>query len=94
MKKSTRRADLRLAVSSWLNHWLAAQRLVRHTLLVWQQHNLTANRACDRFGYRKTMIVSSFAMACFVFLTFFAVNIQMLLVGDLLCGIPWVRFLC
>jgi len=46
----------------------------------------------DRFGYRKTMLGALFFMTCFIFITFFAVNIQMLLAGELLCGFPWGVF--
>lgn len=43
----------------------------------------------DRYGYHKTMIGTLIWMSLFVFLAFFAVNIQMLLVAQILCGIPW-----
>jgi SP family general alpha glucoside:H+ symporter-like MFS transporter len=46
--------------------------------------------ACDRFGYLRTMTISLVAIIGFIFITFFAHNIEMLLVGELLCGIPWV----
>lgn len=29
---------------------------------------------------------------CFIFITFFAVNVQMLLAGEILCGLPWGVF--
>jgi SP family general alpha glucoside:H+ symporter-like MFS transporter len=38
----------------------------------------------ERFGYRKTMLGALFVMSCFIFLTFFANSITMLLIGELL----------
>ena len=46
----------------------------------------------DRIGYRKTIIGALFLVICFIFITFFAVNLPMLLVGEILCGIPWGVF--
>lgn len=62
----------------------------------------------EKMGYRFTiglaliMVVSGSpphssspthtAQICFIFLTFFAVNIEMLLVGEILCGLPWGVF--
>ncbi|KAL1405339.1 hypothetical protein Q8F55_008970 [Vanrija albida] len=46
----------------------------------------------DRFGYKKTMIGSLIIMIGFIFILFFAKNIQMLLAGEILCGIPWGIF--
>ncbi|GFZ50428.1 Alpha-glucosides permease MPH2 [Saitozyma sp. JCM 24511] len=48
--------------------------------------------ASERFGYRKTMIVSLSAMICFIFIPFFAQNVQMLLAAEILQGIPWGVF--
>ncbi|KAK7718455.1 hypothetical protein SLS64_002410 [Diaporthe eres] len=48
--------------------------------------------ASDRFGYRKTMIASLMAMIAFIFVLFFAPNIQILVLGEVLCGIPWGVF--
>ena len=45
--------------------------------------------AAHRWGYRPVMIVSLFLMNCFIFLMFFANNIQTLLVGEIFCGITW-----
>lgn len=45
--------------------------------------------ASERFGYRFTMIGALIAVTCFIFVTFFAVNIKMLLAGYVLCGLPW-----
>ncbi|ETN42527.1 uncharacterized protein HMPREF1541_01684 [Cyphellophora europaea CBS 101466] len=46
----------------------------------------------DRFGYHRTMIFTLVWMSAFVFLAFFAVNIQMLLAAQVLCGLPWGVF--
>lgn len=46
----------------------------------------------QRFGYRKTLLVSMVAIACFIFITFFAQSIGMLLAGGFLCGLPWGVF--
>lgn len=46
----------------------------------------------DRFGYQRTMVISLFWMCLFVFLAFFAFNIEMLLASQVLCGIPWGIF--
>jgi len=51
-----------------------------------------AGMAVERFGYRKTMIGALIMVACFIFIVFFAQNITMLLVGEILCGIPWGVF--
>ena len=46
----------------------------------------------DRFGYRYTMIGSLSLVICFIFLPYFAQNVETLLVGEILCGIPWGVF--
>ncbi|KAJ5415471.1 hypothetical protein N7465_004166 [Penicillium sp. CMV-2018d] len=46
----------------------------------------------DRFGYRRTILTALVSLCCFIFLPFFAVNVQMFLAGQLLCGIPWGIF--
>lgn len=62
----------------------------------------------EKYGYRKTMIVSLAMMIAFIFIPFFSHNIQTLLVGgkfsrsalftssltqlEILCGIPWGVF--
>ncbi|KFY69324.1 hypothetical protein V496_00326 [Pseudogymnoascus sp. VKM F-4515 (FW-2607)] len=45
-----------------------------------------------KYGYRKTLLVSLASIVAFIFLTFFAPNLPVLLVGELLCGIPWGVF--
>ena len=46
----------------------------------------------ERIGYRWTMIASLFLVICFIFIAFFAQNVQMLLAAEILCGIPWGVF--
>ncbi|KAI1015505.1 hypothetical protein LB504_010888 [Fusarium proliferatum] len=46
----------------------------------------------QRFGYRKTILGSLFAIACFIFVTFFAQSLSMLVIGQILCGLPWGVF--
>jgi MFS transporter, SP family, general alpha glucoside:H+ symporter len=46
----------------------------------------------DRFGYRKTMGGALVVLGLFLFLPFFAFNIQTLLAGQILCGLPWGVF--
>lgn len=46
----------------------------------------------ERIGYRWTMIIALMLIACFIFITFFAVNIKMLLAGYVLSGLPWGVF--
>ena len=45
--------------------------------------------AIDRWGYTKTFRVATVFMIAFIFIPFFAVNLGMLLAGELLCGLPW-----
>lgn len=45
-----------------------------------------------KFGYRKVLLVSLSLIVAFIFLTFFAPNLPVLLVGEMLCGIPWGVF--
>ncbi|KAJ5604855.1 hypothetical protein N7510_010009 [Penicillium lagena] len=48
--------------------------------------------ACDRYGYKRTILVSMVAIAAFLFVTFFSPNAQVLAVGQVLCGLPWGVF--
>ena len=48
--------------------------------------------ASNRFGYKRVMLVSLFAENAFIFITFFAPSAPVLVVGELLCGIPWGVF--
>jgi SP family general alpha glucoside:H+ symporter-like MFS transporter len=42
-----------------------------------------------KYGYRKVLAGCMVAVICFIFVPFFAPSIQVLLVGQILCGIPW-----
>jgi SP family general alpha glucoside:H+ symporter-like MFS transporter len=46
----------------------------------------------EKIGYRKTMIGSLILVICFIFIQFFSENVETLLVGEILCGIPWGVF--
>ncbi|OQE91614.1 hypothetical protein PENNAL_c0009G08371 [Penicillium nalgiovense] len=46
----------------------------------------------ERFGARKVIMVSLVALTGFVAITFFAPSIEVLLVGELLCSLPWGFF--
>lgn len=46
----------------------------------------------DRFGQKHIILASLALLSGFIFITFFAQNIAMLLVGQLLCGLPWGVF--
>jgi SP family general alpha glucoside:H+ symporter-like MFS transporter len=46
----------------------------------------------ERIGYRWTMIGALLFITCTIFITFFAVNVQMLLAGYILSGLPWGVF--
>ncbi|OXH65263.1 MFS transporter, SP family, general alpha glucoside:H+ symporter [Cryptococcus neoformans] len=46
----------------------------------------------ERFGYRKTLLVSLLCLTGFIAIFFTAPNIQVLLVAEILAGIPWGVF--
>ncbi|KAG0652307.1 maltose permease MAL31 [Hyphodiscus hymeniophilus] len=46
----------------------------------------------ERFGHRKVIMIALVVMSAFIFLTFLAPNIGVLLAGQVLCGIPWGIF--
>lgn len=46
----------------------------------------------DRYGYRKTIMGALILVMGFIFITFFAVDLPMLLAGEILCGLPWGVF--
>ena len=46
----------------------------------------------DRIGYRKTLIGALMMVTGFIFIVFFAPNVQVLLVGEILLGLPWGAF--
>ena len=45
-----------------------------------------------KFGYRKVLLASLLSIVGFIFFLFFAPSLPVLLVGELLCGIPWGVF--
>lgn len=51
-----------------------------------------AGTLAERFGYKKTMIGALILMIGVIFVMFFAQNIAMLMVGEILCGLPWGAF--
>lgn len=46
----------------------------------------------ERIGYRKTILGALVMITGFIFITFFAVDAKMLLIGEILCGLPWGVF--
>ncbi|KAI6784015.1 uncharacterized protein J7T54_004561 [Emericellopsis cladophorae] len=46
----------------------------------------------SRFGSRRVYMGAMVLMTCTIFCLFFAVNVEMLLAGNILCGIPWGIF--
>ena len=46
----------------------------------------------ERIGYRWTMIGALSLITCFIFIQFFAVDVQMLLAGYIMSGLPWGVF--
>jgi SP family general alpha glucoside:H+ symporter-like MFS transporter len=44
------------------------------------------------FGYRRVLLASLIAVVAFIFISFFATSVEMLLVGEILCGLPWGVF--
>ncbi|RDW89778.1 putative alpha-glucoside transport protein-2 [Coleophoma cylindrospora] len=42
-----------------------------------------------KYGHRKVMMVALASMTGFLFITFFAPNVEVLLIGAFLCSIPW-----
>ncbi|KAI4734928.1 sugar transporter [Aureobasidium sp. EXF-12298] len=45
-----------------------------------------------KFGYRKVMIASLLSLLGLIFIPFFAPSVEVLLIGQILCGIPWGVF--
>lgn len=46
----------------------------------------------DRYGFRKTLIGALMAITGFIFIVFFIQSLPQLLIGLILCGIPWGVF--
>lgn len=53
---------------------------------------ILAGWAADKYGYKMTTIGSLILMIAFIFVLFFAPNIKVLVVGEILCGMPWGAF--
>ncbi|KAI5462753.1 putative maltose permease [Mariannaea sp. PMI_226] len=51
-----------------------------------------AGSLAERYGYKKTMLGSLIMMILVIFMMFFAQNLAMLMVGEILCGFPWGAF--
>lgn len=51
-----------------------------------------AGSLSQRFGYRPLLLSALVLMGGAIFITFFAPNLPVLLVGQLLCGVPWGVF--
>ncbi|KAL7903933.1 general alpha-glucoside permease [Trichoderma velutinum] len=43
----------------------------------------------QRWGTRTAQLGSLISLSCFIFIVFFSPNLQTLVVGEILCGIPW-----
>ncbi|KZO94753.1 maltose permease [Calocera viscosa TUFC12733] len=48
--------------------------------------------AAERFGAKKVMLTSLVALTGFIFIMVFANSLTMLVIGEVLCGIPWGVF--
>mmetsp|Transcript_5247 Transcript_5247/g.5956 ORF Transcript_5247/g.5956 Transcript_5247/m.5956 type:complete len:555 (+) Transcript_5247:764-2428(+) len=46
----------------------------------------------ERFGHRRVIMVSLIFMCAFIFIPFFAPSVEVLLAGQILCGLPWGVF--
>ncbi|KAG7691939.1 hypothetical protein KL915_005002 [Ogataea haglerorum] len=51
-----------------------------------------AGLVAEKWGYRRTLMCFMAAVVGLIFIIFFAVDVQMLLAGELLCGIVWGAF--
>ncbi len=46
----------------------------------------------ERYGHKRVLLVSLFFLTAFIFMTFFAPDVKVLLAGEILCGVPWGIF--
>ncbi|KAK4164024.1 general substrate transporter [Cladorrhinum sp. PSN259] len=53
---------------------------------------IIAGWTSDAYGYKVTTLGSLVLMICFVFVLVFAPDVKVLVVGEVLCGIPWGAF--
>ncbi|KEQ75181.1 putative maltose permease [Aureobasidium namibiae CBS 147.97] len=66
------------------------QSALTNGVLVGEMLGLLANGwACERWGYKFVTQMSLAILTCLIFIPFFAPTVQVLLVGQILCGIPW-----
>lgn len=49
---------------------------------------IIAGWTADRYGYKATTLGSLVLMICFIFVLFFAPNVKILVLGEVLCGLP------
>ena len=54
---------------------------------------LICGQMIEPLGYRKTTLIGLAIMMAAVFGTFFAETVEVLLVGQFLCGVPWGFFM-
>lgn len=53
---------------------------------------ILAGWASDRWGYRVTTMLGLVLMMAFIFVLFLAPSVEVLVLGEVLCGIPWGAF--
>lgn len=53
---------------------------------------IIAGWTADRYGYKATTLGSLVLMILFIFVLFFAPNVKILVLGEVLCGLPWGAF--
>jgi MFS transporter, SP family, general alpha glucoside:H+ symporter len=53
---------------------------------------IIAGWTADRYGYKATTAGSLVLLICFIFVLFFAPNLKVLVVGEVLCGLEWGAF--
>lgn len=46
----------------------------------------------DRWGYKRTLQIGLIMLTGFIFIVFFAPTVEVLFVGEFLCGLPWGAF--
>ncbi len=46
----------------------------------------------ERFGHKRVLLVSYVLIAAFITITFLAPSVEVLFVGEVLCGLPWGVF--
>lgn len=46
----------------------------------------------DRWGYKRTLQIGLIMLTGFIFIVFFAPTVEVLFIGEFLCGLPWGAF--